>query len=153
MTDPGEVAGAILRARRVNENGRAALARIHHQRPRPPSRTAAARLNGQPAMAQPTVAIVGAGIGGVYLAADLGLIGCALRLLDRDDAKLAEIRARGGIDVEGERAGFAAIERVTTDPPLPSMAPTSSGCVPAAPTKRERRATSRRIFAMARRSC
>jgi opine dehydrogenase len=39
-----------------------------------------------------------------------------LRLHDRDDAKLAEIRARGGIDVEGERAGFAAIERVTTDP-------------------------------------
>jgi len=67
-------------------------------------------------MAQPTVAIVGAGIGGVYLAADLGLLGCALRLLDRDDARLHEIRARGGIDVEGERAGFAAIERVTTDP-------------------------------------
>jgi opine dehydrogenase len=67
-------------------------------------------------MAQPTVAIVGAGIGGVYLAADLGLIGCPLRLHDRDDAKLAGIRARGGIDVEGERAGFAAIERVTTDP-------------------------------------
>ena len=67
-------------------------------------------------MAQPTVAIVGAGIGGVYLAADLGLIGCPLRLHDRDDAKLAGIRARGGIDVEGERTGFAAIERVTTDP-------------------------------------
>jgi opine dehydrogenase len=63
-----------------------------------------------------TVAIVGAGIGGIYLAAELGLFGCRLRLHDRDDAKLAEIRARGGIDVEGERAGFAAIERVTTDP-------------------------------------
>jgi opine dehydrogenase len=67
-------------------------------------------------MPQPTVAIVGAGIGGVYLAADLGLLGCPLRLHDRDDAKLADIRARGGIDVEGERAGLAAIERVTTDP-------------------------------------
>lgn len=67
-------------------------------------------------MPQATVAIVGAGIGGVYLAAELGLIGCPLRLHDRDDAKLADIRARGGIDVEGERAGFAAIERVTTDP-------------------------------------
>ena len=66
-------------------------------------------------MAQPTVAIVGAGIGGVYLAADLGLLGCPLRLHDRDDAKLGDIRARGGIDVEGERVGFAAIERVTTD--------------------------------------
>ena len=67
-------------------------------------------------MPQPTVAIVGAGMGGVYLAADLGLLGCPLRLHDRDDPKLADVRARGGIDVEGERAGFAAIERVTTDP-------------------------------------
>jgi opine dehydrogenase len=67
-------------------------------------------------MPETTVAIVGAGIGGVYLAAELGLLGCKLRLHDRDDAKLAEIRARGGIEVEGERSGFAAIERVTTDP-------------------------------------
>jgi opine dehydrogenase len=66
-------------------------------------------------MPQPTVAIVGAGIGGIYLAADLGLLGCPLRLHDRNDEKLAHIRARGGIDVEGERAGFAAIEQVTTD--------------------------------------
>jgi opine dehydrogenase len=67
-------------------------------------------------MTDTTVAIVGAGIGGVYLAAELGLLGCRLRLHDRDDAKLAEIRARGGIEVEGERGGFAAIERITTDP-------------------------------------
>ena len=67
-------------------------------------------------MTDTTVAIVGAGIGGVYLAAELGLLGCKLRLHDRDDSKLAEIRARGGIDVEGGRAGFAAIEHVTTDP-------------------------------------
>jgi len=63
-----------------------------------------------------TVAIVGAGIGGLYLAAELGLIGCKVRLHDRDDSRLKDIRERGGIDVEGERAGFAAIERVTTDP-------------------------------------
>jgi len=67
-------------------------------------------------MPETTVAIVGAGIGGVYLAAELGLLGCKLRLHDRDGSRLAEIRARGGIDVEGERGGFAAIERVTTDP-------------------------------------
>ena len=66
-------------------------------------------------MTDTTVAIVGAGIGGVYLAAELGLLGCKLRLHDRDDSRLADIRARGGIDVEGERAGFAAIERVTGD--------------------------------------
>ena len=67
-------------------------------------------------MADATVAIVGAGIGGVYLAAELGMLGCRLRLHDLDDSRLSDIRARGGIEVEGEQAGFAAIERVTTDP-------------------------------------
>ena len=65
-------------------------------------------------MAQ-TVAIIGAGIGGIYLAADLGLRGVKLRLHDRDDTRLADIRDRGGIEVEGEPFGFAAIERVTSD--------------------------------------
>jgi len=60
-----------------------------------------------------TVAIVGAGIGGVYLAAELGVLGCKLRLHDIDDSRLVAIRARGGIEVEGH--GFAAIERITTD--------------------------------------
>jgi len=63
-----------------------------------------------------TVAIIGAGIGGVYLAAALGRRGCRLRLHDFDDSRLGAIRERGGLDVEGEDAGFAAIERSTTDP-------------------------------------
>jgi opine dehydrogenase len=66
-------------------------------------------------MTQTTVAIIGAGIGGVYLAAELGMAhGCKLRLHDTDDSRLVPIRERGGIDVEGR--GFAAIERVTADP-------------------------------------
>jgi opine dehydrogenase len=64
-------------------------------------------------MMDTTVAIVGAGSGGVYLAAELGTLGCRLRLTDLDDARLADIRARGGLDVEP--GGFVAIERVTTD--------------------------------------
>src|SRR5215472_14059346 len=67
-------------------------------------------------MLDTTVAIIGAGIGGIYLAAELGILGCKLRLHDIDDSRLAEIRARGGIDVDGPNGGFAAIERVTTDP-------------------------------------
>ena len=67
-------------------------------------------------MPDATVAIIGAGIGGVYLAADLGRRGCRLRLHDTDDGRLAPVRERGGLDVEGDNAGFAAIERVTTDP-------------------------------------
>src|SRR5205823_14313254 len=67
------------------------------------------------AMPDTTVAIIGAGIGGIYLAAELGILGCRLRLHDLDDSRLADIRARGGIDVDGPNGGFAAIERVTTD--------------------------------------
>src|SRR3989440_7982863 len=66
-------------------------------------------------MPDTTVAIIGAGIGGIYLAAELGMLGCKLRLHDLDDSRLADIRARGGIDVDGQGGGFAAIERVTTD--------------------------------------
>jgi opine dehydrogenase len=62
-----------------------------------------------------TVAIIGAGIGGLYLAAELGIAGNKLRLHDIDDSKLLELRARGGVDVEGERGGFAAVERATAD--------------------------------------
>jgi opine dehydrogenase len=63
-----------------------------------------------------TVAIVGAGIGGVYLAAQLGRLGAKTRLTDRDDSRLADIRARGGIEVEADgTTNFSAIERVTTD--------------------------------------
>src|SRR5579863_6236188 len=63
-----------------------------------------------------TVAIVGAGIGGVYLAAQLGALGAKTRLIDRDDSRLGEIRTRGGIDVEaGGKTSFSAIEQVTTD--------------------------------------
>jgi opine dehydrogenase len=64
-------------------------------------------------MPETTVAIVGAGIGGVYLAAALGLRDCRLRLHDIDDSRLAPIREAGGIEVEGH--GFAAIEQATPD--------------------------------------
>src|SRR5580700_1598482 len=64
-----------------------------------------------------TVTIIGAGIGGLYLLAELGIAGFKLRLHDLDDSKLSEIRARGGVDVEGESGGFAAVERATTDLP------------------------------------
>ena len=67
-------------------------------------------------MAETTVAIVGAGIGGVYLAAQLGTLGARLRLTDLNDARLADIRARGGLDVESDgKTTFSAVERVTTD--------------------------------------
>ena len=62
-----------------------------------------------------TVAIIGAGIGGLYLVAELGIAGFKLRLHDNDDSKLSKIEARGGVDVEGEGGGLAAVERATND--------------------------------------
>jgi opine dehydrogenase len=62
-----------------------------------------------------TIAIIGAGIGGCYLIAELGIAGFRLRLHDIDDSKLSEIRTRGGVEVEGEERGFAAVEFVTSD--------------------------------------
>src|ERR1700733_7819740 len=60
-----------------------------------------------------TVTIIGAGIGGVYLVAELGLAGHRLRLHDLDDTRLSDIRAHGGVDVEP--GGLAAVEHATTD--------------------------------------
>ncbi len=60
-----------------------------------------------------TVAIIGAGIGGVYLVAELGLAGHRLRLHDLDDTRLADIRAHGGVDVEP--GGRAPVERANTN--------------------------------------
>ena len=62
-----------------------------------------------------TVAIIGAGIGGIYLVAELGIARHTLRLHDIDNTRLADIRAHGGLDVEGEPGGFAAVEHATTD--------------------------------------
>jgi opine dehydrogenase len=63
-------------------------------------------------MPNTTVAIIGAGSGGIYLAAELGTLGCHLMLTDLDDSRLSPLRTRGGLDVDP--GGFAAIERVTT---------------------------------------
>jgi opine dehydrogenase len=70
-------------------------------------------------MVDTKVAIVGAGSGGVYLAAELGRLGAKLRLTDLDDVRLADIRAHGGLDVEAEgKTALSVIQRVTTDPAI-----------------------------------
>jgi opine dehydrogenase len=69
-----------------------------------------------------TCTIIGAGLGGIALAANLGLRGYRLRLHDRDAARLAGIRARGGLDVEGLLQGFAPVELAT-----PELAPAVDG--------------------------
>src|SRR5262249_9963320 len=78
------------------------------------------RMN-QPAQAT-TVTIIGAGLGGIALVANLGLLGYRLRLHDRDEARIAKVRERGGLDVEGLVQGFAPLELVT-----PQLAPAVDG--------------------------
>src|SRR5215813_7206914 len=61
-----------------------------------------------------TVAIIGAGIGGLYLICELGILGgCELRLHDIDASKLADITKSGGMEVEGR--GFARVALVTPE--------------------------------------
>ena len=62
-----------------------------------------------------TLAIIGMGTGGFYCAGLLGVAGFKIRIHDIDDKKLAAIREHGGIDVEGDMGGFAAVEKATLD--------------------------------------
>lgn len=61
---------------------------------------------------KPTVTIIGAGIGGVYLVAMLGRL-ARVRLHDINDERLKDLRDAKGIEVEGQ--GFAPLEMATTD--------------------------------------
>src|SRR5204863_5339898 len=69
-----------------------------------------------------TVTVIGAGLGGIALVANLGLAGYRLRLHDRDDARIAKVRERGGLDVDGIVKGFAPVELVSS-----SLAPSIDG--------------------------
>jgi opine dehydrogenase len=73
-------------------------------------------------MSAGTVTIIGAGLGGIALVANLGLAGYRVRLHDRDEARIDAIRGRGGLDVEGLVQGFAPVELVT-----PRLAPAVEG--------------------------
>ena len=64
---------------------------------------------------QATCAVIGAGLGGCALVASMALSGYRMRLHDLNESRLAEIRDRGGIDVEGLFTGFARAEIVTPD--------------------------------------
>ncbi len=69
-----------------------------------------------------TCAVIGAGLGGCAVVAGMALHGYRMRLHDLDDTRLREVRARGGIEVEGLFEGFAAVELVT-----PELAPAVDG--------------------------
>jgi opine dehydrogenase len=62
-----------------------------------------------------TVAILGAGHGGVAAAADLTRRGFSVRLHARRADRIAPLRERGGVDVRGIHEGFVPLEHLTTD--------------------------------------
>jgi opine dehydrogenase len=61
-----------------------------------------------------TIAVLGAGHGGLAAAADLTRRGYSVRLHGRSEQRLAPIRERGGIDVSGVHEGFVPLTTLTT---------------------------------------
>ncbi len=59
------------------------------------------------------IAVLGAGHGGSAAAADLTRLGFEVRLQSRNQAKLAAIRERGGIEMHGLHEGFVPLTRLT----------------------------------------
>ncbi|MBI4582184.1 MAG: NAD/NADP octopine/nopaline dehydrogenase family protein [Planctomycetes bacterium] len=64
----------------------------------------------------PTFCVLGAGHGGMAMAAHLAVTGCKVNLFNRTPGRIEAVRARGGIDVDGEVSGFAALNAATADP-------------------------------------
>jgi opine dehydrogenase len=62
-----------------------------------------------------TIAVLGAGHGGLAAAADLGSRGYAVRLHARNAERLAPIRERGGVEARGVVNGVIAVPVLTTD--------------------------------------
>jgi opine dehydrogenase len=62
----------------------------------------------------PSVVVIGAGVGGLAVAARSALRGCVTSVVDIDPAVVSAIGQRGGIAVEGREEGFAPIAVATT---------------------------------------
>lgn len=61
------------------------------------------------------IAVLGAGNGGQAIAGFLGLSGYDVSLYDIVESKIAELQAKGGIQVEGRINGFGKVGCITTD--------------------------------------
>ena len=61
-----------------------------------------------------TIAVLGAGHGGLAAAADLTRRGYTVRLQARSEQRLTPIRERGGVDVTGVHEGFVSLPTLTT---------------------------------------
>ena len=64
---------------------------------------------------KPRVAVLGAGNGAHAFAGDLAARGCSVRLYNKFAHEIADLRAAGGVNLEGAVEGFGRLELVTTD--------------------------------------
>ena len=73
-------------------------------------------------------AIIGMGMGGKGVAAELGLAGYRLRVHDIVEDQIRDIGLHGGLKVQGREGDFAPVEFATTDlrKPLKVRRPSSS---------------------------
>jgi len=64
----------------------------------------------------PSFCVLGAGHGGLAMAAHLAITGCRVNLFNRTPEHIQHIQARGGVEVDGTVKGFAALNVITSDP-------------------------------------
>jgi opine dehydrogenase len=62
------------------------------------------------------ICVAGAGAGGLAMAGHLAVLGCPVRLFNRSEPRISQVRDMGGIQLSGVLSGFASIPVVTTDP-------------------------------------
>ncbi len=67
------------------------------------------------ARSYPNFCVIGAGNGGSAMAGHLAIMGFDVALWNRTEARLAEVKRRGGIELAGAVEGFGRIELATTD--------------------------------------
>lgn len=64
----------------------------------------------------PSFCVLGAGHGGLAMAAHLSISGCRVNLFNRTPSHIEAIKTRGGINVDGEVSGFASLNLISSDP-------------------------------------
>lgn len=64
---------------------------------------------------KPKFAVLGAGHGGMAMAGHLGIMGFDVKLYNRTEERLWGVKARGGIEIEGEITGFGKIQAASTN--------------------------------------
>ncbi len=63
----------------------------------------------------PRFAVLGAGHGGLAMAAYLAIKGYSVNLYNKTAERIEAVKARGGVELEGDVRGFGALNLVTTD--------------------------------------